>query len=1144
MVRPMASALAALNAALPSNRISFCESDRLAASCDLWPRHLIRIHQGKSSELPAAVVWPESAQQLQAIVHAARTTGLTLVPYGAGSSVVGSAMPTRDQVVVDLKRLSRILSIDATTGTATAQAGIMGELLERQLARQGMTQGHFPSSIFCSTLGGWLAARGAGQMSSRYGKIEDQVVGGEAVLGDGTLFRQPVSPVPTNVLRALIGSEGTLGFWTEATVRIHPQPEWRVFRAFDFSSLENSLRTARAWLLQGLVPSVLRIYDPLDSFLHRGTHDEHERRDRGPQISAALGAYFPRIVKFLGDRLAGPCRCIVGFEGQRSSVQIDMQTAVDMARATGAVDHGERPGLAWYNKRYAVSYRMSNVFRAGAAADTMEIACAWERVLPVYEAVRQAGMLCGAQILAHFSHMYLEGASIYFTLVLPASRGEAGYDRMWERCLGAAIAAGANVSHHHGIGQLKSAYLQSTLGGASATLTELRKRYDPDGVLNPTNLRSSTTPKVQMPADDSIGHDVGARFFAAPATHTLAEIEQTIQQESGATLGPAAQLFASLTVLDVARRGWLWRHNPQLHTIESAVGGVDGRVHGVEHTFIPAPRGAQGPDLITDLLQQDVSRLWLRSQTQAHRRLRQTTDPIRALEIAAALAAHPDARLLQVSVTIRQDGGTLDVGLPLGEARQGMAIALVHGIGDAAASYTLEDGAPTFQPLSYESLFFAGSWRAVTAFARVLNAAGLEFIVPWTDPVGAAGFVDGVQFDATSYAYLTTMGRRLEAIPQANRSAAPKLDTPTGAAPPSPSTPSQDLPRQLQLRHSKAPLDNCTYCPKLCRFTCPVAVAGASETLTPRQLMLTANLDKTSRRRLNTDSARHLWACVDCRGCRSACDHDNDVATVLQEARAELWDGISPPEAVRQFVDAFVREGRPPDTTATVPETPAASRSAPTALFWSCQNTVESAAARANAVTLATMHLGPVRQVGATLCCGQPLWRWGAREAFATHARKVARALGDGLQTLVVDDPGCAHTFKDLYPRIGVTLPPVRTIHSLLTDAKWDHLQGSWAPQDACYSSRWLDEPSLRQTVNRPDVMRAGSVLEGEAGCCGGMLLPFYDATLADEVSRAFAQDLLTGGGTRILAGAPTCSRRLRAVGVPVDDLMALWRPS
>src|SRR5688500_10967846 len=156
--------------------VSQSPADRLAYSRDLWPRALLRLRAGHPSETPpVAIVWPSDVAALQRLARFADKRGVPLVPFGAGSGVCGGIRPAPDAVVVDLKRLDRIRRLDPEGLTIDVECGILGQHLEDRLQRAGLTLGHFPSSIYCSTLGGWLAARSAGQCSSRYGKIEDMV---------------------------------------------------------------------------------------------------------------------------------------------------------------------------------------------------------------------------------------------------------------------------------------------------------------------------------------------------------------------------------------------------------------------------------------------------------------------------------------------------------------------------------------------------------------------------------------------------------------------------------------------------------------------------------------------------------------------------------------------------------------------------------------------------------------------------------------------------------------------------------------------------------------------------------------------------------------------------------------------------------
>ena len=311
--------------------------------------------------------------------------------------------------------------------------------------------------------------------------------------------------------------------------------------------------------------------------------------------------------------------------------------------------------------------------------------------------------------------------------------------------------------------------------------------------------------------------------------------------------------------------------------------------------------------------------------------------------------------------------------------------------------------------------------------------------------------------------------------------------------------------------------------------------------------MLTANLVRTGRSVLDAATLEPLWACVDCRSCRTFCDHGNDVATVLMQARAELFEAGAAPVAVQTCLKAIRDNGRPGDRPASDGVTAPVEGDAPTSSIWlflGCQGSAQDPGPAAAALNLVKDTLGDPHLFRGDLgCCGLPLWRWGDRRGFAAYAARFVSQLR-GVATLVVDDPACAYALQRLYPKVGVSVPEVVTTTALLAKTvvgRPARLE-SWAPHDDEFAVRWLNELGLREHMRRAGVkLASGSVLEGAAGSCGGMLLAAYDPELARRVARACADDLLGGGAARILAASPTARRRFVEVGAKVDDLVSLW---
>ncbi len=502
--REAARALGAELSRLLDGRVSFEEQDRLTYARDIWPKALIWIRQGLIPPPPDAVVWPKDEAEVSAIIRAARAHEVPVIPFGAGSGVCGGVLAVNGGIALDLKKLERVEQVDPQARTVFAQAGVIGEVLERNLNAQGYTLGHFPSSIYMSTLGGWLAARSAGQLSSLYGKIEDMALGVRAVLGTGEQVVTPTRPFRgPDLAQLLIGSEGTLCAFTGATLRVHPYPEHRAFRGLRFRTVEEGIEAIRRMFRAGLRPAVVRLYDPFDTALvgkSGGTHKEKV----APSLRGALRSdVLPAVARRLSPRTLGrpnllnkaahllkECLLILMFEGEQRRTDREEEAARALCLRSGGEDQGEGPGRAWYENRYSVSYKMSPVFDSGAFADTMEVAATWDRVMDVYERVRLAVSPL-AFTLCHFSHAYPEGCSLYFSFASSASGDPSQarrYDELWRVGLTAAQSAGATVSHHHGVGLLKAAQMREELGEGRRMLVALKRAFDPDGIMNPGKL--------------------------------------------------------------------------------------------------------------------------------------------------------------------------------------------------------------------------------------------------------------------------------------------------------------------------------------------------------------------------------------------------------------------------------------------------------------------------------------------------------------------------------------------------------------------------------------------------------------------------------------------------------------------------------
>lgn len=488
-------------------RASNDEADRIAYARDLWPRQQIRTRAGEAAIAPpGVVVWPASVAEVVEVVRYAHEHTLPVVPYGAGSGVCGGILPSPDAILLDVKRMRAIARVSEDELECQADAGIIGQDLEDDLNALGFTLGHFPSSIYCSSLGGWIAGRSAGQCSGRYGKIEDMVRALTVVDGTGRVWRCEHRGENASLLPMIIGSEGILGVVTDARLRIAPVPYERRFSSWLFDQTEDGLNAIRQIYQAGLRPAVARLYDPFDSMISRSvkkTSGRSKRETSKPSFAMRALVRALRtpgaingLVNAIPDPTMGGAKMVLVWEDDPLIAAAELAEAERICASFPARSAGEEPARHWIEHRHAVSYRQSAFFNAGAFVDTMEVASTWSRLWPMYEAVRGA-LSKHVFVMAHFSHAYPDGASIYFTFAGAAKDDPASlelYDETWRTALDAVIEAGGTLSHHHGVGRSKAPKMRKEQGAAIDVVRALKAVMDPKGILNPGSLIPQEVP--------------------------------------------------------------------------------------------------------------------------------------------------------------------------------------------------------------------------------------------------------------------------------------------------------------------------------------------------------------------------------------------------------------------------------------------------------------------------------------------------------------------------------------------------------------------------------------------------------------------------------------------------------------------------
>jgi alkyldihydroxyacetonephosphate synthase len=489
------SVLKRLRQACGEDAVSTETADRVLHATGRSLPDLLRLRRGEIEHAPDAVVWPRDERAVAEALRIAVESEVAVVPFGGGTSVVGGVEPRPSArqagaISLDTTRLDAALRIDPAGGTATFQAGVDGPALEAALRERGLTLGHFPQSFEQSTLGGWIAARSSGQQSNGYGSIEDLLVAVRLMTPEGVVrtLELPRSAAGPDLNALALGSEGTLGVVTEATLRVSPAPTCADDRGMLFRRFEDGVAAVREMVRSRVGVGLLRLSDGAETELAR-----QQRRDPGHRLDPVELVF--RALDRIGYASGSASLLLYGAEGRdEAAVTAAVQRARAIGRAHGGFALGRSPGRSWRRDRFHAPYLRDWLLDHGVAVDTFETAFPWRDVLRGHAEVtaglaRAAEAAAGGGIaMAHLSHSYLDGACLYFTVLyrLDARDGVAQWKALKRAVTDAIVDAGGTLSHHHGVGLDHAAWLGAEKGELGvAALDAVKRRLDPTGVMNP-----------------------------------------------------------------------------------------------------------------------------------------------------------------------------------------------------------------------------------------------------------------------------------------------------------------------------------------------------------------------------------------------------------------------------------------------------------------------------------------------------------------------------------------------------------------------------------------------------------------------------------------------------------------------------------
>jgi alkyldihydroxyacetonephosphate synthase len=471
------------------------DAERFVHSLGKGYLDLIQAWKGSPSSVPDVIVYPSNESQIEQLFGELENWKFVVVPYGGATSVVGGVESRSDDskvvVCIDFKLMNKVLSVDEKSLLAQVQPGCLGPDLERAIGSGGLTLGHFPQSFEYSSIGGWVATRSAGYESTRYGKIEDMVESLRLVTPQGTIETPnvPSSATGPDLRQILVGSEGTIGVITSVTLKLRRAPESRSYVGMLFKTFSDGIEAVRGMMQNEIVPNVTRLSDPNETkaSLALASHD-------GGSFIERIGTWFLRKRGYLGSE---GVVMILGFEGSPEWVKFERKRALTTCKSSGGFSVGSGPGRTWFKERFDLPYLRDKLLGMRVLVDTLETATTWSRLPSLHSQIMKSfeeafdELQVPGYAMAHISHEYRTGASLYFTFMAKqlVGREEEEWHLIKNKVTDTIVAAGASLSHHHGIGIEHAKWMEQYYGPLGIrVLKAVKHELDPEAIMNPGKL--------------------------------------------------------------------------------------------------------------------------------------------------------------------------------------------------------------------------------------------------------------------------------------------------------------------------------------------------------------------------------------------------------------------------------------------------------------------------------------------------------------------------------------------------------------------------------------------------------------------------------------------------------------------------------
>ena len=443
---------------------------------------LLNKRNGRISNFVDGIAQPQTIKALRVVITIANDNNIILIPTGGKSSVTEAITPVRVSLAVDLLHLNKIINFQPENKLLEVEAGVLLPDIENWLEKRNFILGHSPQSFISTSVGGAIASRGAGHFSSYFGPMRRMVHSLTVETPKGTFIERtnviPESAVGPSLSELFIGSEGTLGIISKVLLYVKPTQRKR-FKAYLFKSFSDGVKAIKEFYQKGLHPATVRLSDSYETEQIFSIMKKGDIKNRLAKI----------YLDYRGYDTNHRCIMMLYEEGESNVTKKAFNEISTICNRHGGLSLGKSPAMEWYKTRFDLPYLRENFLEYGLLIDTIETATTYDKLEHLHDETLKTLMKYSNYAMAHVSHVYEEGASLYFTFL-------AKEDFNWENPLITRIRRdviqgflqhGGTISHHHGVGRAGSEYLPlERLEVANGILLSVKKYLDPKGIMNPS----------------------------------------------------------------------------------------------------------------------------------------------------------------------------------------------------------------------------------------------------------------------------------------------------------------------------------------------------------------------------------------------------------------------------------------------------------------------------------------------------------------------------------------------------------------------------------------------------------------------------------------------------------------------------------